>query len=224
MAPWTTPSVTRCGDVVGDRREEAGLGELGDERRVEAHDVDRGVLGRQAADQLLALRGASRGAAATVSIVYCAVGRRRCSGWRSPPGPPESGLMYQVSVGGPPLSAPAGGQRAGRDQERRGARDAAPADLPPRPGARRLRGPDVRPGAFGIGHRLRWRARRPVVTAVSGEWCRSQRVSIRTGAGPRIGDRTETASRAQRQSSPTRPAITDGVVTSAGVCGSTVAK
>ena len=59
------PRVTRCATSVGHRREEAGLRELGDVRRVEAHDVDRRVLGRQAADQLLALRRASRAAAAT---------------------------------------------------------------------------------------------------------------------------------------------------------------
>ena len=55
-APWTTPSLTSRGDVVGDRGEEAGLGELGRERDVEAHDVDRVVAGREAAHQLLALR------------------------------------------------------------------------------------------------------------------------------------------------------------------------
>ena len=42
---------------VAVRPEEAGLGELGDERRVEAHQVDGGVLGRQPPDQLLPLAG-----------------------------------------------------------------------------------------------------------------------------------------------------------------------
>ena len=45
------------GHVGRHRGQEAGLGELRDVRRVEAHDVDRGVVGREPADQLLALLG-----------------------------------------------------------------------------------------------------------------------------------------------------------------------
>ena len=69
--PWTTPSLTSRRDVVGHRGEEAGLGELGDEREVQAHDVDRVVLGREPADQLLALRVGVARAAREVSILYC---------------------------------------------------------------------------------------------------------------------------------------------------------
>ena len=43
--------------LLGERTEEAGVGELGDERRVQAHHVDRAVLGGQPPDQLLPLVG-----------------------------------------------------------------------------------------------------------------------------------------------------------------------
>ena len=50
------------------RRQEARLGELGHVGRVDAHDVDRRVVGRQAAHQLLALLGGLAGQG-DVSIV-----------------------------------------------------------------------------------------------------------------------------------------------------------
>ena len=62
------------------------------------------------------------------------------------------------------------------------------------------------------------------VTAVTGEWCSSHGVSIRTGAGPESASDRDPEPSASGRSSPTRPAITEGVVTSRGVFGSTVAK
>ena len=58
--------------LLGERTEEAGVGELRDERRVEAHHVDRAVLGGQPADQLLPLVGRRRSAASG-----CRPGRHR---------------------------------------------------------------------------------------------------------------------------------------------------
>ena len=51
------PSVSRAVSVGGVGAQESGVGELGGVDDVHAHHVDRGVLGRESADQLLALSG-----------------------------------------------------------------------------------------------------------------------------------------------------------------------
>ena len=55
--------------------EEAGVGELGHERRVQAHQVDRAVLGGEAADELLALLRGVVGQGLDVDLVRRALGR-----------------------------------------------------------------------------------------------------------------------------------------------------
>ncbi len=104
--PSSTPSVSgRHVGRVGDRLQVAGVGELGDEDGVEAHEVDRGVAGGQAAHQLLPLGvgvvgqdlgGDPVGAARLGSVHFSA----------SVVWPPLSGFVYQVSVGVPELSPP----------------------------------------------------------------------------------------------------------------------
>ena len=54
-AGFTAPVGERPRLVLGDRREESGLGELGHEHGIEAHEIDRLVLRREPAQQLLAL-------------------------------------------------------------------------------------------------------------------------------------------------------------------------
>ena len=107
--------------------------------------------------------GESRGST-DVSIVYfpaaALVQRLAISAW-----PPASGLMYQVSVGGPPDSASAGGQRARGDQRHCRPRD--PAAQPPRP-ARVLPAPQCSTAFAGSSrhrHRLRLGVRATTVIA-----------------------------------------------------------
>ena len=63
--------------------QEAGVGELGHERRVQAHQVDRAVLGGEAADELLALLRGVVGQGLDVDLV-----RRRPRARTSPPDAP----------------------------------------------------------------------------------------------------------------------------------------
>ena len=225
IAHWHHALGDPLGHVVRHRGEETRLRELGDVGRVEAHQVDRGVLRGEAPDELLALLGRltrQLGDRDRYRPPASSVHRLAISAC-----PPESGLMYQVSVGGPAVVAPAGGQRAGGDEERRGAGDARRLDLL-LPGSVEWSTPAGSPQAGSV--------RASVIASVGltgtgghrchGAWCRSQRVSIRIGRGPGKGHRTDTPSRAAPQvsASGARPAITDGVVTSLGVRGRTVAK
>src|SRR4051794_26075132 len=126
--------------------------------------------------------------------------------------------MYQVRVGVPPEPPPP--QAARVPVATRAATDPAtlrrhrlfPVALDRRTG--RV------PGALGTVHRLRWRYG-DEWPPVHGEWCSSHdRVnSIRHGREKRNEHVTGAG-----QSSGPRPAITDGVVTSLGVRGSTVSK
>ena len=108
------------GLLVGERAEEPGLGELGHERRVEAHQVDRAVLGRQPPDELLPLAGGVGGQHRDLDAVGAVGGLGALLGQLSCP--PLSGLMYQVSVGGPR-----------RRRHRRPARRRPPRPPAPRP-------------------------------------------------------------------------------------------
>src|SRR3954453_14206383 len=135
--------------------------------------------------------------------------------------------MYQVSVGVPPEPPPPQAARvpvatraaATPERPRRNRRDLAGPS--PGPRARRV----SRPGIFGtviasVGVNCEARGARSPESGAG-----HRRLSIptvadrRSAAGPRPRD-----AHGDRQSSPTSPAITDGVVTSLGVRGSTVAK
>src|SRR3954447_6844545 len=140
--------------------------------------------------------------------------------------PPLSGLMYQVSVGVPPAFPPPQAARvpvatsaaAAPAIPRRNRRDLRGRS--PGPAARRVSRPDV----FGtviasVGVRCEHMviAVRSVVQITDGCQFEASRATDR--------DQAETSGRSPAgQSSPTRPAITDGVVTSLGVRGSTVVK
>ena len=57
IAACTTSSVVACATSSGTGARKLGLGELGDERRVEAHQVDRVVVGGEPPHELLTLGG-----------------------------------------------------------------------------------------------------------------------------------------------------------------------
>ena len=151
----------RRGLVVGERAEEVRLGELGHEHRVEAHEVDRAVVGRQPPHELLALAVGVAGGAP----------RSRCGRRRRPPrctSPPASpGRRCRGSC-----TRSASVCRCRRPRHRRGRR---------RPGAPAPRG--ARHGgelAFAARRVVRRLARSPPSgTSLSGKPYRDQRHVIR---------------------------------------------
>ena len=94
----------------GDLGEGVGLRELGGEHRIEAHQVDRRVLGRQPAQQLDALLGRARREQLGLDRVLVGAAPLGDAGLAERPAEPGragcgSGLMYHVNVG-VPLSSP----------------------------------------------------------------------------------------------------------------------